>query len=48
LGDCAQYAQADGSSITLPYVAPIMAAARLHKVWLERRLQSTLNQRQSW
>lgn len=28
LGDCAQYAQADGNSITLPYVAPIMAAAR--------------------
>ncbi|MFZ6769757.1 FAD-dependent oxidoreductase [Undibacterium sp. Di26W] len=28
LGDCAQYTLADGSQSTMPYVAPLMAAAR--------------------
>ncbi|MEN9866311.1 MAG: Rubredoxin-NAD(+) reductase [Pseudomonadota bacterium] len=28
LGDCAQYTVADGSSRTMPYIAPIMAAGR--------------------
>ncbi|MDE2430424.1 MAG: FAD-dependent oxidoreductase, partial [Burkholderiales bacterium] len=28
LGDCAQYTLADGSQCTLPYVAPLMSAAR--------------------
>lgn len=28
LGDCAQYGQSDGSHTTMPYVAPLMTAAR--------------------
>ncbi|MFZ6780991.1 FAD-dependent oxidoreductase [Undibacterium sp. Ji83W] len=40
LGDCAQYKQADGSQSLMPYVAPIMTAARAIALSLTGQLTS--------
>ncbi len=40
IGDCAQYRQADGSHSLMPYVAPIMAAARAIALSLTGQLTS--------